>query len=524
MNKTAPSAASPALVEAMMEPSFYPKPPTEVTHKETHISHVFLAGDTVYKIKKPVQFSFLDFSTLAKRRHFLQEELRLNRRLAPSVYLGVMPLFFERDRWRLGGGREAAEYTLVMRRLPEKRMLDFLLETKQATAAMMEQLADHLGDFHAAAEPIRGITPDAHLDATRAEWNENLGELEPLLATPAGRQDRERLGQFGARFLEMNSDLIARRAADGWIRDVHGDLHAEHICFAPEGIQIFDCIEFSDELRRCDLAAEIAFLVMDTSVRGGEPLVRPFIHRYLERLNDPGMRALLPFYQCYRALVRAKVHALRLHRWSDEAARYCNFALRFTWERFQPFLVLVCGLTGSGKSTLARALSARLGTAVINSDEVRKRIAGKPGRHAAALNQGIYTAAMTEKTYHTMAREAGEHIKNGRGVVVDATFGRRSDRAGFIELAKKHKIPLLVLRCSASDAATAQRLDRRAAEGKDISDGRWEIYIAQKAAYEPLDEIPARSRLELRTDAPPEKLVADAEGFLRERLENARPQ
>lgn len=519
MNKTAPSATSAALVEAMMEPAFYPKPPTEVIHKETHISHVFLAGDTVYKVKKPVEFSFLDFSTLAKRRHFLQEELRLNRRLAPSVYLGVMPLFFERDRWRLGGGREAVEYTLVMRRLPEKRMLDFLLETKQVTAAMMEQLADHLAEFHAAAEPIRGITPDAHMAAARGEWSKNLAELEPL-APPAGRQDRERIGQFGARFLEENSALIARRAADGWIRDVHGDLHAEHICFAPEGIQIFDCIEFSDELRRCDLAAEIAFLVMDTSVRGGEPLVRPFVHRYLERLRDPAMMALLPFYQCYRALVRAKVHALRLRKWNDEAARYFNFALRFTWKRFQPFLVPVCGLTGSGKSTLARALSARLGTAVINSDEVRKRIAGKPGRHAAALNQGIYTEAMTEKTYQAMAREAEEHIKNGHGVIVDATFGRRSDRAGFIELAKKHKIPLLVLRCSTSDAATAQRLDRRAAEGKDISDGRWEIYVAQKAAYEPLDEIPARSRLELRTDAPVEKLVADAEAFLSSRLDS----
>ncbi len=503
----------------MMEPAFYPKPPKDVTHKETHISHVFLAGELVYKVKKPVQFSFLDFSTLAKRRHFLQEELRLNRRLAPSVYLGVMPLFFDRDGWRLGGRGEAAEYTLAMRRLPEKRMLDFLLETKQVTAAMMEQLADRLVEFHAAAEPIRGITPDAHVAAARGEWSKNLDELEPL-APPAGRRDRERIGQFGARFLEENSALIARRAADGWVRDVHGDLHAEHICFAPEGIQIFDCIEFSDELRRCDLAAEIAFLLMDMSVRGGEPLVGPFVRRYLERLNDPGMTPLLPFYQCYRALVRAKVHALRVRKWNDEAARYFNFALRFTWDRLPPFLALVCGLTGSGKSTLARALSARLGTAVINSDEVRKRIAGKPGRHAAALNQGIYTEAMTEKTYRAMAREAEGHIKNGYGIIVDATFGRRSHREKFARLAGKHRIPLLVLHCSASDAATAKRLDRRASEGKDISDGRWDIYVAQKADYQPLEEIPARSRLELRTDAPMEKLVADAEAFLWSRLDS----
>jgi len=504
-----------------MEPAFFPKPPKKVIHKETHISHIFLAGDTVYKVKKPVHFPFLYFSTVAKRRHFLQEELRLNRRLAPSVYLKVMPMFCDHEGWRLGGGREAAEYTLVMRRLPEQRMLDFLLETKQVTVAMMAQLADQLAEFHAAAERIRGNMPDDHLAATRVEWNENLGEIEPLLATPADRQARERIGEFGSSFLEKNSDRITRRAVDGWIRDVHGDLHAEHICFAQEGIQIFDCIEFSDRLRRCDLASEIAFLLMDLSVRGGEPLVRPFIDRYIERLKDPGMTALLPFYQCYRALVRAKVHALRFGKWNDAAARYFTFARRMAWQRFAPFLVLVCGLTGSGKSTLARELSARLGMVAINSDEVRKHIAGVAGPHGAALNEGIYSQTMTDKTYDAMAREAEKHIRNSRGIIVDATFGRRSHRERFLRLAKKHKIPLLVLRCSASDAATAKRLDQRAAEGRDISDGRWEVYVAQKAAYEPLDEISARLLLDLPTDAPQEKLVAESETFLEARLRSS---
>ena len=520
MNRTALSVTSPSLVEALMRPDFYPKPPAEVIHKETHISHIFLAGDLVYKIKKPVRFPFLDFSTLHKRRHFLQEELRLNRRLAPSVYLGVLPIACDDSGWRLGGWGEPAEYTLVMRRLPEKRMLSFLLGTKQATAALLEQLADHLAVFHAAIEPFRGVTPEAHWSAVQSVWNDNLADIEPLLTTAADRQACAMLRRCGAEFLRQNRDLFARRVAGGWIREVHGDLHAEHICFAQEGIQIFDCIEFSAELRRCDLASEIAFLSMDINARGGELLVRPFMERYLARLNDAEMTALIPFYEACRALVRAKVHGLRLSKWNDEAARYFALAQRWTWRTLKPFLVLVCGATGSGKSTLARQLSARLGVPVINSDAVRKRMAGQGERRGAALNKGIYDQAMTEKTYGKMAREAQACIGKGEGVIVDATFGRRSHREKFHRLAMNQGIPLLVLHCSASDSTTSRRLAERAAAGTDISDGRWEVYVAQKAAYEALDEIPANLRLDLSTDGPVDQLVCEAVTFLRARLES----
>ncbi|HMA80856.1 MAG TPA: hypothetical protein VKR81_08190, partial [Candidatus Binatia bacterium] len=174
-------ATQDGLVAAMMRPAFYPRPADQVIHKETHISHVFLVGDLVYKIKKAVRFSFLDYSTLARRRHFLQEELRLNRRLAPSVYLAVMPISFDENGWRLGGWSEPAEYTLVMRRLPEKQMLRFLLQTKQVTQGMIEQLADHLADFHAAAEMTKDIPVDEYLAALRAEWSDSLADIRPLM-------------------------------------------------------------------------------------------------------------------------------------------------------------------------------------------------------------------------------------------------------------------------------------------------------------------------------------------------------
>jgi uncharacterized protein len=501
-NSSIPNPAQDGLVAAMLKPGFYPRPAHEIVHKETHISHVFLAGDLVYKIKKPVRYPFLDFSTLMQRRRFLQEELRLNRRLAPSVYLAVMPICFDEEGWRLGGWGRPTEYTLVMRRLPEKRMLDFLLQTEQVTAPMMAQLADHLGDFHAAAEIVRGIGAEAYLAELQGEWSDNLAEMAPILSARSDRNALDVIDGFGREFLKTHSDLLARRIREGWVRDVHGDLHAEHICFAPEGIQIFDCIEFSEKLRRCDLASEMAFLLMDVATRNGAKLLGAFIDRYRERIKDAEMVRLLPFFQCYRAMVRAKVHTLRWGRWNEDAERYLRYAESMTWEAAKPFLLLICGLAGSGKSTFARAMGQRLGMPVINSDVVRKRLAGKSGHQASGFLQGLYSPAMTDKTYAAMARRAAEKILKGEGAVVDATFARRTHRRKFAALAAQFKIPLIAVHCSASDATTKERLALRASQGADVSD----------------DDLPFSSLIELRTEAPMEQWIDAGASRLRARL------
>ena len=508
-----------SLIEAMMRPAFYPKLPTEVSHKETHISHVFFAGDLVYKLKKPVRFSFLDYSTLTKRRYYLQQELQLNRRLAPSVYLGVMPIICDEFGWRLGGWAVPREYTLVMRRLPEKRMLPFLLETQQVTPDTMRDLGEHLAKFHATAERAHTADPAAYLSIMEDRWNDNLTVIEPFLESLADREALEAIKGFGAEFMRMHRDLLIRRTAQGWIRDIHGDLHAEHICFAPEGIQIFDCIEFSANLRRCDMASEIAFLLMDLTVRGHGSLREPLITGYRHQLQDPDMPLLLPFYECYRALVRAKVSVLRLRKWSEDASRYFRYAARLTWQPLQPFLMLICGLSGSGKSTLARELGERLGMTVINSDVVRKEIARKNGYSLAPINQGIYSPAMTTKTYRHMAREAERQIALGRGAILDATFVRRVHREKMAQVAARHKVPIFLIRCFATDELTHRRLEARAAEGHDISEARWEIYLAQKTAWESLGEISAEQRLELDTAFSVEDLGRAVEMFLRSRLQ-----
>jgi uncharacterized protein len=509
------------LVSAMLEGGFYPKRPSKVAHKETHISHVFLTEDLVYKVKKAVRFSFLDYSTLSKRHHFLNEELRLNRRLAPSVYLAVMPISFDSTGWRLGGWSEPVEYTLIMRRLPERRMLSFLLDSGQLTPEMMRAVAEVLAPFHAGAEPVQKSAGFDYPSNVQKEWAENLDDLQPFFGTWIEEDGFEVLGRFGAAFLDKHHDLFMRRINDGRIRDVHGDLHCEHICFAPEGIQIFDCIEFSRQLRCCDLASEIGFLLMDLEVRGGGNLVRPFLTRYLELLHDPDLPVLLPFYQCYRALVRGKVEALRSTGEDSNAPRYFRYALRFTWSSLKPFLVIVCGLTGSGKSTLARESGERIGMPVINSDTVRKAIAGKLGRQAVPFNEGIYSQNMTEKTYAKIAREAEKQILEGEGAILDATFGQKAHREKIVRLAERHRVPLVLIHCVASDETTEKRLAQRQAEGKDVSDGRWEIYSKQKAAYEPINELPLANCLKLNTENPLEQLARASEKFLRARLGQA---
>lgn len=515
--KSANASSSEALVAAMMEPGFYPKPSRTVMHRETHISHLFLAGDLVYKIKKPVQFSFLDFSTLAKRRYYLEQEFELNRRLAPSVYLRIVPIGFDGTRWELDGSSKPAEYALVMRRLPEKRFLKFLLETQQVTPEMIEELAKLIAEFHASAKIADDLSPTDHLKIVEKYWNENFIDLERFV--PAVERDRmNELRAFGADFLTSNRELLAQRMSQGRVRDVHGDLHTEHICFAPEGIEIFDCIEFSPELRRCDVASEVAFLGMDLAVRGGRELMEKFVAEYLERANDSDLRKLLPFYSCYRALVRAKVHALRLGRWNDETARYFCFAGQMIGEPVTPFIVIVCGLTGSGKSSVSRELARRLDVPVVNSDVVRKRIAAKAGRQIVPFNEGIYSPAMTEKTYATMASEAEQELAKGHGVILDATFSRRAQRKAIIDFAKRYGAPVAVIHCAAADATIERRLKERAAAGSDVSDGRWEIYLAQKAAAEPLDDVPPSLQLELQTDASVEELANVCVEFLRSRL------
>ncbi|HEY7165199.1 MAG TPA: AAA family ATPase [Candidatus Binatia bacterium] len=501
-----------AALAFLSDPASYPDSP-EITHTETHISHLFFAGDLVFKIKKPVRFSFLDYSTREKRRYFLDQELTLNRRLAPTVYLAVAPVTAGGVAWKRTLPGEVLEYALVMRRLPQKQMLPALLAERRMTPEMIGNLADVLAEFHKQARRVLPANPAEQPAAILREWQQNLSDIRSLPGHPVPGRKLDEMDRFGRCFVEEHRDRLISRAAEGWIRDGHGDLHCEHVCFARDGIQIFDCLEFSTELRTCDVASEIAFLTMDLKARDAEAFACSFISRYCDRVGDRELLKLLPFFECYRALVRGKVHVLRSGAADPTAARYFNLALSYLSRSRS--LVIVCGLTGSGKSVLARRLGERLKMRVINSDVVRKGLAGKPRHQNLPFKAGIYNDEMTDQTYDRMAEEARVHLKSEGGVIVDATFRLRNQRRKFVQMAEHEGAHLCVIHCFADARVIKKRLESRAQAGTDISDGRWEIYLEQAAECEPLDEVPAGACIEINTDAPVEELVDVVEDFMR---------
>ncbi len=506
--------AETSLLRAMGDPAFYPHGPDAVEHRETHISHLFFAGDLAYKIKKSVRYSFLDYSTLARRLFFLQEELRLNRRLAPSVYLGILPISHDDHGWQLGSDAHPVEYALVMRRLPERRMLDYLLERDQVTPRMMEAVAEILAPFHAEAANNRRVRSCGYPARIRKVWQENLADLDPFVGRSVDGATLAAIRNFGDRFLDEHSELMLGRAREGRTREVHGDLHCEHVCFAPEGIQIFDCVEFSSQLRRCDVASEVAFLLMDLEARGAKRHAQEFLARYLDLEQDFDLPKLLPFYQCYRALVRAKVFTLLFPDHTADATRYFDLAYSYTWQPSKPFVVMICGLTGTGKSTLARALSRRLGAPVINSDVTRKRLAGTLERHGTvSYGEGLYSPATTGRAYRKMTEEAEKLLAAGEAVILDATFQKAGQRAAVFAAAKKFAAQVAVVECRSSEDMARQRLVARAREGRDVSDGSWQVYLKQKEAFEPMSDSAAHRPID--TEAPVEELCKSVEQFLR---------
>ncbi len=510
-----PTAGQASLIKAMLEPSFYPQGAYEIGHVETHISHLFFVGDLVYKVKKAVRFSFLDYSTLAKRKFCLQEELRLNRRLAPSVYLGILPISHESGSWQLGNDVRPVEYALVMRRLPEKRILDFLLGRDRVTPEMMRCLAEILVPFHAEAATGGRINSEGDPAVIVDRWDRNLADIRLFVDQLLDADSFEALKDFGSYFIAKHQDLLVCRVREGRIREVHGDLHCGHICFAPEGIQIFDCVEFNPRLRCCDVASEVAFLVMDMESRGAGALAQDFLNRYMELTNDHALSLLLPFYKCHRSLIRGKVEALRSGGISPLASRYFDYACRVRWEAMQPFVIVIGGLTGSGKSTLARELTRRLGVGTISSDATRKALVGAAGRtDNLAYEEGIYHPSVTQKTYAKMADEAEKLLLRRQGVILDGTFHRRAQREAIARLAAKHRAPLAVIHCQSAEEVVEQRLKRRAADGQDLSDGRWEIYLRQKTALEPFEEVSRSAYLPLHTEADVSELRKQVESSL----------
>lgn len=485
--------------------------------RETHVSWVFLTRESAIKVKKPVSLGFLDFSTLERRRAACEAEVALNRRLAPDVYRGVLPVVRDAaGRHRLDGDGEVVDCAVHMRRLRDEDRADARLAAGALGAGEIDRIATYLAGFHEKArcdeETGRFGTREAIARNVRENFEQTRESIGTLLSPDEARAIEE--AQLG--FLASSEALLEERIRRGRVRDGHGDLRLEHVYLEGDRITIVDCIEFAERFRYADVCADLAFLSMDLAWHGRVDLSERLLATYARESNDFDLYRLIDFYESYRAYVRGKVSAILANdegaprpvreRARKEARRY--FLLALAAERaplIGPLVVAIGGILASGKSTLADRLGLVLGAPAINTDRVRKHMLGaKPtDKLYDGSWSGAYDPAFTERVYAEVRRFASAVVASGRPVILDASFRSASMRADARALARSLGVPFVFVECRADPDVCRARLRERA-KGPSVSDGRLEIFDDFLAKWEPVTELSPEEHVVVRTDGPGE--------------------
>ncbi|MDG9884027.1 AAA family ATPase [Pseudomonas sp. GD04058] len=487
---------SQALIAALQNPALYPHPVKDFRVIETHISWVVLTGDYAYKIKKPMNFGFLDFTELSSREHFCNEELRLNKRLTDGLYLDVLPITGSAEAPQLGGEGEAIEFALKMRQFPQEQMLSTLQANGELTAAHIDQMARQIAEFHLQAPRVAVEHPLGTPESVMAPVEQNFEQIRPFLSDKADLQQLDALQAWARSNFDRLHPLLEARKAQGFIRECHGDIHLGNATVIDGKVVIFDCIEFNEPFRLTDVYADTAFLAMDLEDRGLKCLARRFISQYLELTGDYAGLELLNFYKAYRALVRAKVALFSMPADADGVQRattlrqYRNYAnLAESYSAIPSRLLAIThGVSAVGKSHVAMRLVEALGAIRLRSDVERKRMFGEQaGEATGELQTGIYSSDASQATYERLHQLAAMILRAGFPVVIDATYLKQPQRAAAAEVASETGVPFLILDCNAPDAVIASWLAQRQADRTDPSDATLEVIAAQQVSRDPLN-------------------------------------
>ncbi|TDX28784.1 hypothetical protein DFO67_109168 [Modicisalibacter xianhensis] len=524
---------SQALIQALSDAGCYDHPVEAIEIIETHISWVVLTGEYAYKLKKPLDFgSFLDFSTLDKRRRLCDQEVQLNRRLAPSLYLEVVPISGTHEAPRINDASAPFEYAVKMRQFSNRLLFSNLQASGDLSLELLDDLVDQLVVFHEDAQCL----PDGGDDWGSREAMQRIMEREFALIAPrlegdADRRRLESLQTWVTEALERFDDEFARRRHEGHVRETHGDVHLGNAVRHEGRAMMFDGIEFNDELRWNDVGADLAFLLMDLDARGEEPFAHHVLNRYLELSGDYTLVRLLPFYKLYRALIRAKVALLRYHQPelhpADRPAvmasyrRYIELAERYTEFSF-PYLVIGVGVSGSGKSRFTGEMVRRLGGVRLRSDVERKRLFGfDPLARTAEQGVDIYTPEATRQTYTCLAKLTGVLLESGLPVCIDATCLKREQRDLLRQQAVGRGLPVLIVSFEADEATLRARIEKRARRGGDPSEAGLAVLEKQLARFEAFTEEERLHLVHLDTTA--ENANLTLVGMIQEHLRLNRP-
>ena len=495
------SSITPELLKSLCDPALFPVQTGTVQLIQTHISWLFLTDTHVFKLKKPVNFGFLDFSTLAQRRFYCFEELRLNRRLCPDIYERVIALHETASGASFVSGTAVIDYAVMMKRLPADRMLDRLVESGTVSKNDIEIVAHRIAAFHSGAATSAHISTFGSIEQLTFNWQENFDQTLPFRNTTLPLEVYETIRTYVEAFIDAHGALFVERLAHGFIRECDGDIHLGNICLLDTTAYIFDCIEFNERFRCSDTSADIAFLLMDLDFHRRPDLAEAALSAYITASGDQECVKLIPFYKVYRAFVRGKVESLKLldsgigddeHSVAESRAlRYFRLAQGYCLKSRLPLtLFITCGTMGSGKSTLTDQLAFELGLTVFSSDSVRKQMAGLESETSVHVpyGEGIYSQEMNRATYRRLEQLAGNELVSGRSVMIDAGFGSRAERIAFASLAASYQAQFLILFVQCDQDHQKERLRERLLKGASVSDGRVELLDRQKSVFEPPDD------------------------------------
>lgn len=495
------------LIGALRSPNAYRHPVDETQVLETHISWVILTGPFAYKIKKPVDMGFLDFTTLERRKFYCAEELRLNRRLAPDLYLGVVPITGPPHKPRFGGDGNPIEFAVQMRQFPQETLLSHVLERQELTPTHIDALAHQVADFHRRC----AVAPaDGRFGTWESVWRSMAELFDHLELGDEPEPTAQLLNRWCCEQLQEHKEQLSARRKQGFIRECHGDMHLGNMVLLNGRPMVFDCIEFNEDFRWIDVLSEVAFTTMDLEDRGAPAFARRFLNAYLDETGDYAGLTLMHYYLVYRALVRAKVACLRLRQADVEAeerrhetskyASYLQLAERYA-RAPRPSLIITHGLSGSGKTTFTQSLLEAIGAVRVRSDVERKRLFDLKAldRSQAGSAEGIYAPESTQRTYARLAELSGAVLSGGFSVIVDATFLKQEQRERFRRLAAQLKAPFAILDFRASENVLRERIVKRSQLRTDASEADLAILAVQQTCHEPLEASEQRDAIPVDT-------------------------